>query len=65
VNRDALDHQHLVLGFDLANRFNLVPLTVHCDLTRFQRAGEGAGQSPASRGDDIVKRGRMRRELLR
>jgi hypothetical protein len=65
MDGDALDHQHVVLGFDLADRFDLKPLTLHVDLTRFQRACESAGQSPTGRGDDVVKRRGVWRELPR
>ncbi|HWE11633.1 MAG TPA: hypothetical protein VG325_19960 [Solirubrobacteraceae bacterium] len=65
MDGDPLDHQHAILGFDLADRFYLKPLTLDVDLTRFQRAGEGAGQSAAGRGDHVVKRGGVWRKLLR
>ena len=65
VDGDALDHQHAVIGFDLADRFDVKPLTLNLDLTRFQRAGESAGQSPTSRGDDVIERRGVWRELLR
>jgi hypothetical protein len=42
VDGDPLDHQHTVLGFDLADRLDLKLLALDVDLTRFQRAGEGA-----------------------
>ena len=59
---DAFDQQHPVLGLDLAQCLDFVPLRIDFDLTRFQRAGEGAGQSPARRGDDVVQRRRVRFE---
>jgi hypothetical protein len=62
---DALDHQHAVVRLDLADCLDLEPLALNLDLTRFQRAGESAGQSPAGRGDDIVERGGVRRKLVR
>lgn len=58
---DALDHEHVILGLDLADCLDLVTLRIDFDLTRFQRAGERAGESPASRGDDVVERGRVGR----
>ena len=58
---DALDHEHAILGLDLADCVDLVALRIDLDLTRFQRAGERAGESPASRGDDVVERGRVGR----
>src|SRR5207248_73048 len=65
VDGDSLDHQHVVLGFNLANRLYLEAVPLDFDLTRFQRAGKGAGQSAAGRGYHVVERRRMRRELLR
>jgi hypothetical protein len=64
MDSDALDHQHPVLGLDLADRLDLEPLTLNLDLARLQRPGESAGQSAAGGGDDVVKRGGVRRELL-
>jgi hypothetical protein len=63
ADADALDHQDTILDLDLTDRLNVVAVRIDFDLARFQRAGEGAGQSPASRGHDIVKRGRVRRIL--
>jgi hypothetical protein len=65
MDGNALDYQHAVLRLDLADRLNLEPLTLNLDLTRLQRAGESAGQSAAGRGDDVIKRGGVRRELVR
>jgi hypothetical protein len=65
TDSDALDHQHAVVRFDLADRLNVEPLTLDLDLTRLQRAGEGAGQSAAGGGDDVVERGGVRRVLIR
>jgi hypothetical protein len=61
---DALDHQDAVLLLDLADRLDVVLLRIDFDLTRFQRAGEGAGQSAAGGGDNVVECGGMRRILL-
>jgi hypothetical protein len=61
THTDALDHEHVILGLDLADGLDLVALRIDLDLTRLQRAGERAGQSPASRGHDVVERGRVRR----
>jgi hypothetical protein len=55
----------VVVLVDLADRLDLVLVLLELDLTRFQRAGEGAGQSPAGRGDDVVERRRVRREGVR
>jgi hypothetical protein len=64
AHRDAPDHEHLVLEHDLADRLDLVALGIDLDVTRFQRAGEGAGQSAAGGSYDVVERGRVRRVLL-
>jgi hypothetical protein len=65
VNGDPLNHEHAVTVPYLADRLDLVPLRIDFDLTRLQRAGESAGQSAARRGDDVVERRGVRRELLR
>jgi hypothetical protein len=65
ANGDAADHQHLVVELDLTDRLHLVALRIDFDLTRLQRAGEGAGQSAAGRGDHVVERRGVRRVLLR
>jgi hypothetical protein len=54
---DALDHEHVIVGLDLADGLDVVGLRVDFDLTRFQRAGKRAGQSAAGCGDDVVERG--------
>ena len=64
ADRDAPDHQDLLVKHDLADRLDLKALRIDLDVTRFQRAGEGAGQSAAGGGDYVVKRGRVRRILL-
>jgi hypothetical protein len=63
-DRDAADHEHLFVELDLADGLDLVLLGIDFDVTRFQRAGERAGQSPARGGDHVVERGRARRILL-
>jgi hypothetical protein len=57
-------HEHAPHIRDLADRLDLVALRIDLDLTRFQRAGEGAGQSPTGGGHDVIERRRMRRVLL-
>ncbi len=64
ADRDAPDHQDLLVKHNLADRLDLKALRIDLDVTRFQRAGEGAGQSAAGGGYDVVKRGRVRRILL-
>jgi hypothetical protein len=65
VDRDALDHKHVVLGLYLADGLHLEPFGLDLDLTRLQRAGESARQSAAGGGYDVVECGRVWRELVR
>jgi hypothetical protein len=65
VDADPLEDQHAVLVLDLAAGLDVVPILPNFDLTRFQRAGKGAGQSAGGRGDHVVERGRLGREPLR
>jgi hypothetical protein len=55
AHMDAFDEQHAVLCLDLANRLDLITLGIDLDLTRLQRAGEGARQSTASSGHNVVQ----------
>ena len=64
VDRDSLEHQHAVAVEYLADRFDPVSLPLDFDLTRLQRACERAGQSAPGRRHDVVKRGRLRREVV-
>ena len=52
---DAFDDQHAVLCLDLANGLDLIALGIDLDLTRLQRAGEGARQSAAGGGHYVVQ----------
>ncbi len=65
VDRDPLDYKHPVAVEDLSlgNRLELIP--VDLDVTRIQRAGEGARQSPAGRGDHVVQSRGLGREVVR
>ena len=65
MDRDALDHEDVVLGLDLADGLHLEPFPLDLDLTRLQRAGESARQSAAGGGHDVVECRRMWRELVR
>jgi hypothetical protein len=65
IDPDPFDHQDALVGFDLADRLDLVALRIDVDLTRFQRAGKGARQSPTGRRDDVVERRCMRWILRR
>jgi hypothetical protein len=62
---DAFDEQHAVLGLDLANGLDLIALGIDLDLTRLQRAREGAGQSAAGSSHYVVECRGVRRVLLR
>jgi hypothetical protein len=61
---DALDDGCLVLEDDLADRLDVEVISLDLDVTRFQRAGKGARQSPTRRRDHVVKRGGTRREVV-
>ncbi len=65
VDRDPLDYEHPVAVEDLplGNRLELIP--VDLDVTRIQRAGEGARQSPAGSGDHVVQSRGLGREVVR
>jgi hypothetical protein len=54
---DALDDQRLVLEDNLADRLDVEVILANLDMTRFQRAGKGARQSPAGGRDHVVQRG--------
>lgn len=60
---DPPDHQDVVLVNDIADRLYLVGVMLDFDLTRLQRAGERAGQSPAGGRHDVVERRRVRRKV--
>lgn len=64
MDADALDDQHPILGLDLADRLDLVALRIDLDLTRLQRAGERAGQSPSGGSHHVIERRGVRRILL-
>jgi hypothetical protein len=65
VHRDSFQHEHAIAVEHLADGVDLVSLGLDFDLTRFQRAGERAGQSAGRGGDHVVERRRVRRELVR
>ena len=56
---DSFDHEHTVLGLDLADRLCGQSSFSSGNVTRLQRASEGAGQSPGGGSDHVVERGRM------
>jgi hypothetical protein len=53
----------MVLVENLPDRFHLVGVSLDFDLARFQRPGEGAGESPARGRDDVVERRRAGRKV--
>jgi len=61
ANVDPFDHQDAVLEFDLAGGVALESAFASRDVTRFQRASEGACQSAGGGGDDVVERRRTLR----
>jgi hypothetical protein len=61
---DALDDQGLVLEDDLADRLDVEVILANVDVTRLQRAGKGARQSPARGRDHVVQRGGARRKVV-
>jgi hypothetical protein len=62
---DPLDYEHAVAVEDLADGFDFVALRIDFDVTRLQRAGEGARQSAAGGRDDVVERRRVRLQIRR
>jgi hypothetical protein len=60
MDPDPFDHEDAVVGFDLADRLDLVALRIDLDLTRLQRARKRSRQSPAGRRDYVVERRGMR-----
>ena len=61
---DAPDHQDLAVQLDLADRVRVETTVSGGDAARLQRAPEGPGQSPGSRGHQVVQGGRMRLAVL-
>jgi hypothetical protein len=53
---DAADDQDAVLLLDLANSLRRQEPVSGRNLARFQRTAKGAGQSPRSRGDEVIER---------
>lgn len=62
---DAADDEDIVLGFDFAGRVGDKAIVRGRNLTRFQRASEGAGESAAGSGDDVVQGGGVGLEDVR
>jgi hypothetical protein len=57
---DAAYYEHAFLRFHLAGYFPHELPVARIDVTRFQRASEGAEHSTGSRSDHVVDRGGMR-----
>jgi len=63
---NAADHQDVILGFDFPHRLGNQPRIRGIDLTRFQRASKGAGESAGGGGHDVIEgRGVGVEDLLR
>ena len=54
ADKNAPDHQDLVLGLDLSGDFCGQPAFTCVDLARFQRTSESAEQSASGGGNDII-----------
>jgi hypothetical protein len=52
---NAADHEHFVFGLNLAPDISRQPAVACVDLSRFQRAPEGAGQSAAGGSYDVIE----------
>jgi hypothetical protein len=62
---DAFHDQRLAFQFDVAGDLGPETTVSGGDASCFERTPEGAGQSAPGRRDQIVDRGRIRREILR
>lgn len=61
---DAFEDQHLVLDLDLAAHLGGQPALAGIDVARLQRTCQGAGESAACGGDQVIdRRGVRRRDL--
>ena len=65
ANKDSADDQHVAVQFDFASHFRDQLTVAGINLTRFQRAPEGAGQSSSRGGHHVIERGGARRVSLR
>jgi hypothetical protein len=54
------DNEHVLIEFDLPNRFRNQPSIRCVDLTRLQRASEGSGESTRGGRDDVIQCGGVR-----
>ncbi len=64
-DRDPLDHEYLSFGLYLPDGVGVEAILIEGDLTRRQRAGKSAEQSPAGSGDQVIQRRGMRLLLIR
>ena len=62
---DAADDEDVILGFDFADGLGNQAGIGRINLTRLQRASEGAGESTGSGGDDVIEGGGVGIEDLR
>jgi hypothetical protein len=66
---DAADDEHAAIEFDLARSLRDQAAASGLNLTRFQRASEGSGESTGGSGDDVIQCGGVllehaRRQLI-
>src|ERR1051326_3001854 len=62
---DAPDDQHIFLKFNFTHGFRYEPAIRSIDVTRFQRASEGASKSTSGRRDDVIERRGVRFQNVR
>jgi hypothetical protein len=62
---DPLEYEDLVLRLYLTDGIGVETLLLEGNLTRCQRASEGAEKSATSRGDQVIEGGRVRFHFLR
>jgi len=55
-NMDAPDDQYVFLKFNFTHCFGYQAIIRSIDVTRFQRASEGAGKSTSGSRDDVIQR---------
>jgi len=56
---NTANHKHIIFRLDLTSNFSRQMFIAGVDLTRFQRAPEGADQSTTCCGNYVIKRCRM------
>ena len=65
VGVNPFQDEHIPIQLNLARDFRSEVQVTRIDLTRFQRAPKGSGQSAARRGHNIVNGRRVRWKLVR